>query len=249
MANMTVNLKVWRQAGPKEKGEFRTYTVETDTDTSFLETLDILNEQLVNNHEEPIAFDHDCREGICGMCSLYINGHPHGPATGATTCQLYMRRFKDGETITVEPWRSAAFPVIKDLMVNRNAFDQIQQAGGYVSFNCGGAQDANNLPISKVNADMAMDSATCIGCGACVAACKNGSAMLFVSAKVSQFALLPQGQVERARRARAMVNKMDELGFGNCTNTGACAAECPKNVPLSNIARLNREFIKAKCAD
>lgn len=246
---MTVNLKVWRQAGPKEKGEFRTYTVETDTDTSFLETLDILNEQLVNNHEEPIAFDHDCREGICGMCSLYINGHPHGPATGATTCQLYMRRFKDGETITVEPWRSAAFPVIKDLMVNRNAFDQIQQAGGYVSFNCGGAQDANNLPISKVNADMAMDSATCIGCGACVAACKNGSAMLFVSAKVSQFALLPQGQVERKRRARAMVRKMDELGFGNCTNTGACAAECPKNIPLSNIARLNREYIAAKCSE
>ncbi len=246
---MTVNLKVWRQAGPKEKGEFRTYTVETDTDTSFLETLDILNEQLVNNHEEPIAFDHDCREGICGMCSLYINGHPHGPATGATTCQLYMRRFKDGETITVEPWRSAAFPVIKDLMVNRNAFDQIQQAGGYVSFNCGGAQDANNLPISKVNADMAMDSATCIGCGACVAACKNGSAMLFVSAKVSQFALLPQGQVERKRRARAMVMKMDELGFGNCTNTGACEAECPKCIKISNIARLNREFIKAKCAE
>lgn len=246
---MTVNLKVWRQAGPKEKGEFRTYTVETDTDTSFLETLDILNEQLVNNHEEPIAFDHDCREGICGMCSLYINGHPHGPATGATTCQLYMRRFKDGETITVEPWRSAAFPVIKDLMVNRNAFDQIQQAGGYVSFNCGGAQDANNLPISKVNADMAMDSATCIGCGACVAACKNGSAMLFVSAKVSQFALLPQGQVERKRRARAMVTKMDELGFGNCTNTGACEAECPKCIKISNIARLNREFIKAKCAE
>lgn len=246
---MTVNLKVWRQAGPKEKGEFRTYTVETDTDTSFLETLDILNEQLVNNHEEPIAFDHDCREGICGMCSLYINGHPHGPATGATTCQLYMRRFKDGETITVEPWRSAAFPVIKDLMVNRNAFDQIQQAGGYVSFNCGGAQDANNLPISKVNADMAMDSATCIGCGACVAACKNGSAMLFVSAKVSQFALLPQGQVERKRRARAMVMKMDELGFGNCTNTGACEAECPKCIKISNIARLNREFIKANCAE
>ena len=249
MANMTVNLKVWRQAGPKEKGEFRTYTVETDTDTSFLETLDILNEQLVNNHEEPIAFDHDCREGICGMCSLYINGHPHGPATGATTCQLYMRRFKDGETSTVEPWRSAAFPVIKDLMVNRNAFDQIQQAGGYVSFNCGGAQDANCLPISKVNADMAMDSATCIGCGACVAACKNGSAMLFVSAKVSQFALLPQGQVERKRRARAMVQKMDELGFGNCTNTGACEAECPKCIKISNIARLNREFIKAKCAE
>ena len=249
MSKITVNLKVWRQAGPKEKGEFKTYTVETDTDTSFLETLDILNEQLVNNHEEPIVFDHDCREGICGMCSLYINGHPHGPATGATTCQLYMRRFKDGETITVEPWRSAAFPVIKDLMVDRNAFDKIQQAGGYVSFNCGGAQDANNLPISKINADLAMDAATCIGCGACVAACKNGSAMLFVSAKVSQFALLPQGQVERARRARAMVKKMDELGFGNCTNTGACAAECPKCISLSNIARLNREFIKAKLKD
>ncbi|MDE6190131.1 MAG: succinate dehydrogenase/fumarate reductase iron-sulfur subunit [Muribaculum sp.] len=249
MANITVQLKVWRQAGPKEKGEFKTYTVETDTDTSFLETLDILNEQLVAKHEEPIAFDHDCREGICGMCSLYINGHPHGPATGATTCQLYMRRFHDGEVITVEPWRSAAFPVIKDLMVDRNAFDKIQQAGGYVSFNCGGAQDANCLPISKVNADLAMDAATCIGCGACVAACKNGSAMLFVSAKVSQFALLPQGQVERARRARAMVKKMDELGFGNCTNTGACAAECPKNISLSNIARLNREFIKAKLKD
>ena len=249
MSKITVNLKVWRQAGPKEKGEFKTYTVDTDTDTSFLETLDILNEQLVNNHEEPIVFDHDCREGICGMCSLYINGHPHGPATGATTCQLYMRSFKDGETITVEPWRSAAFPVIKDLMVDRNAFDKIQQAGGYVSFNCGGAQDANNLPISKINADLAMDAATCIGCGACVAACKNGSAMLFVSAKVSQFALLPQGQVERARRARAMVKKMDELGFGNCTNTGACAAECPKCISLSNIARLNREFIKAKLKD
>ncbi len=246
---MTVTLRVWRQAGPKEKGEFKNYTVETDTDTSFLETLDILNEQLVEKKEEPIAFDSDCREGICGMCSLYINGHPHGPATGATTCQLYMRRFKNGETITVEPWRSAAFPVIKDLIVDRNAFDKIQQAGGYVSFNCGGAQDANCLPISKEAADMAMDSATCIGCGACVAACKNGSAMLFVSAKVSQFALLPQGQVERARRARKMVAKMDELGFGNCTNTGACAAECPKNISLSNIARLNREFIKAKCAE
>ncbi len=249
MSQMKVTLRVWRQAGPKAKGEFKNYEVETDTDTSFLETLDILNEQLVEKKEEPIAFDSDCREGICGMCSLYINGHPHGPATGATTCQLYMRRFKDGEVITVEPWRSAAFPVIKDLIVDRNAFDKIQQAGGYVSFNCGGAQDANNIPISKVAADMAMDSATCIGCGACVAACKNGSAMLFVSAKVSQFALLPQGQAERARRARKMVAKMDELGFGNCTNTGACSAECPKNISLSNIARLNREFIKAKCSE
>ena len=249
MATINVKLKIWRQAGPKETGHFEIYDVTTDTDTSFLETLDILNEQLVANKQEPVAFDSDCREGICGMCSLYINGHPHGPATGATTCQLYMRRFHEGETITVEPWRSAAFPVIKDLIVDRNAFDKIQQAGGYVSFNCGGAQDANNLPISKIKADMAMDAATCIGCGACVAACKNGSAMLFVSAKVSQFALLPQGQVERARRARRMVKKMDELGFGNCTNTGACAAECPKNISLSNIARLNREFIKAKFAD
>ena len=249
MAKMTVTLRIWRQAHPKAEGRFENYQVETDTDTSFLETLDILNEQLVEQKQEPVAFDSDCREGICGMCSLYINGHPHGPATGATTCQLYMRRFKDGETITVEPWRSAAFPVIKDLIVDRNAFDKIQQAGGYVSFNCGGAQDANDLPISKEAADMAMDSATCIGCGACVAACKNGSAMLFVSAKVSQFALLPQGQVERVRRARKMVAKMDELGFGNCTNTGACAAECPKNISLSNIARLNREFISAKCKE
>ena len=247
---MRVNLKVWRQAGPKAKGEFKTYmNVETTPDTSFLETLDILNEQLVEQHEEPIVFDHDCREGICGMCSLYINGHPHGPATGATTCQLYMRRFKDGETITVEPWRSAAFPVIKDLMVDRNAFDKIQQAGGYVSFNCGGAQDANDLPISKVNADESMDSASCIGCGACVAACKNGSAMLFVSAKIGQLALLPQGAVEKDRRVRAMVDKMDELGFGNCTNTGACQAECPKSISIAHIARLNREFLSAKFED
>ena len=249
MSKITVNLKVWRQAGPKEKGEFKTYTVETDTDTSFLETLDILNEQLISNREEPIVFDHDCREGICGMCSLYINGHPHGPVQGITTCQLHMRKFKDGDEITIEPWRSAAFPVIRDLMVDRHAFDKIQQAGGYVSFNCGGAPDANNLPISKEIADEAMDSATCIGCGACVAACKNGSAMLFVSAKVSQFALLPQGQVERKRRARAMVRKMDELGFGNCTNTGACSAECPKQIKLYNIGRMNRSFIAAKCKE
>ena len=242
-------LKVWRQANPKAQGSFKTYEVESTPDTSFLETLDILNESLVEKGEEPVAFDHDCREGICGICSLYVNGHPHGPATGATTCQLYMRRFVPGETITVEPWRSAAFPVIKDLIVDRNAFDKIQQAGGYVSFNCGRAQDANALPISKVAADEAMDSASCIGCGACVAACKNGSAMLFVSAKVSQFALLPQGQVEAKARVKAMVAKMDELGFGNCTNTGACAAECPKNIKLSNIARLNREFLCAKVSD
>ena len=248
--NINVKVKAWRQANAKAKGEFKTYEVnEISTDTSFLEMLDILNEQLVEKGEEPIAFDHDCREGICGMCSLYVNGHPHGPATGATTCQLYMRRFKDGETITVEPWRSAAFPVIKDLIVDREAFEKIQQAGGYTSINCGGAQDANAIPISKVAADEAMDSASCIGCGACVAACKNGSAMLFVSAKVSQFALLPQGQVEAARRAKAMVAKMDELGFGNCTNTGACAAECPKNIKLSNIARMNREYICAKLRD
>ena len=246
---MNVKLKIWRQAGPKEKGGFVTYDVETTEDTSFLETLDILNESLVEKGEEPVAFDHDCREGICGMCSLYVNGHPHGPATGATTCQLYMRRFAEGETITVEPWRSAAFPVIKDLIVDRNAFDKIQQAGGYVSFNCGGAQDANAVPISKVAADEAMDSASCIGCGACVAACKNGSAMLFVSSKVSQLALLPQGRPEAAKRAKAMVMKMEELGFGNCTNTRACEAECPKNESIANIARLNREFIKAKLAD
>ncbi|MBQ9466577.1 MAG: succinate dehydrogenase/fumarate reductase iron-sulfur subunit [Muribaculaceae bacterium] len=247
---ISFNIKVWRQAGPKEQGRFEVYQMQDiPTDTSFLEMLDILNEQLIEQGKEPIAFDHDCREGICGMCSLYINGHPHGPATGATTCQLYMRRFHDGETITVEPWRSAAFPVIRDLMVNRNAFDQIQQAGGYVSFNTGGAQDANALPISKVDADEAMDSASCIGCGACVAACKNGSAMLFVSAKVSQFALLPQGKPEAARRVKAMLQKMDELGFGNCTNTGACAAECPKQIKLSNISRLNREYICAKLAD
>ena len=244
---MKFTLKVWRQKNAKAKGRFETYRVDgISPDTSFLEMLDILNNNLIEEGKEPVAFDHDCREGICGMCSLYINGHPHGPVQGITTCQLHMRKFKNEDTITIEPWRSAAFPVVRDLMVDRNAFDKIQQAGGYVSFNCGGAPDANATPISKEVADTAMDSATCIGCGACVAACKNGSAMLFVSAKVSQFALLPQGQVERARRARAMVAKMDELGFGNCTNTGACAAECPKSISLSNIARLNREYLCAK---
>ena len=201
--------------------------------------LDILNERLVSEGKEPIVFDHDCREGICGMCSLYVNGHPHGPATGATTCQLYMRRFNDGETITIEPWRSAGFPVIRDLMVDRYAYDKIIQAGGFVSVNTGGVPDANAIPISKADADLAMDAA----------ACKNGSAMLFVSAKVSQLALLPQGKVEAARRAKAMVAKMDELGFGNCTNTRACEMECPKNISVSNIARLNREFISAKLQD
>lgn len=248
--NISFTLKIWRQRGPKEKGEFKTYPMkDIPGDTSFLEMLDILNEELVEKGEEPIVFDHDCREGICGMCSLYINGHPHGPATGATTCQIYMRRFHDGETITVEPWRSAGFPIIRDLMVDRSAYDKIMQAGGYVSINTGGIPDANCIPISKKVADEAMDAAACIGCGACVAACKNGSAMLFVSAKVSQLALLPQGKVEAARRVKAMLGKMDELGFGNCTNTRACEAECPKCVSISNIARLNREFIKAKLKD
>ena len=248
--NISFKLKVWRQRGPKAKGKFEIYEMkDIPGDTSFLEMLDILNEKLVNENKEPVAFDHDCREGICGMCSLYVNGHPHGPATGATTCQLYMRRFKDGDTITVEPWRSAGFPVIRDLMVDRTAFDKIQQAGGYVSINTGGMPDANAIPIGKDIAEEAMDAAACIGCGACVAACKNGSAMLFVSAKVSQFALLPQGKVEAAKRVKAMVAKMDELGFGNCTNTRACEAECPKCVSISNIARLNREFIKAKLKD
>ena len=247
---INITLKVWRQASPKAKGAFETYQLENiSTDSSFLEMLDILNEKLVSERKEPIVFDHDCREGICGMCSLYINGHPHGPDEDVTTCQLHMRKFKDGETITVEPWRSAAFPVLRDLMVNRKAFDQIIQAGGYVSVNTGGVPDANAIPISKIDADEAMDAASCIGCGACVAACKNGSAMLFVSAKVSQLALLPQGKVEAAARAKAMVAKMDELGFGNCTNTRACEAECPKNISISNIARLNREFIKAKLKD
>jgi len=247
---INITLRVWRQAGPKAKGGFQTYKLENvSTDSSFLEMLDILNEKLISERKEPVAFDHFCREGICGMCSLYINGHPHGPDTSITTCQLHMRKFKDGEVITVEPWRSAAFPVIKDLIVDRRAYDKIIQAGGFISVNTGGVPDANSIPIPKAKADEAMDAASCIGCGACAAACKNGSAMLFVAAKVSQLALLPQGRVEAAKRAKAMVAKMDELGFGNCTNTGACAAECPKNVSLSNIARLNREFICAKFQD
>ncbi len=247
---INITLKIWRQRGPKEKGAFKEYALNgISTDSSFLEMLDILNEQLINKGEEPVVFDHDCREGICGMCSLYINGHPHGPDEDVTTCQLHMRKFNDGDVITIEPWRSAGFPVIRDLMVDRGAFDKIIQAGGYVSVNTGGVPDANAIPIPKADADEAMDSASCIGCGACVAACKNGSAMLFVSAKVSQLALLPQGRVEAAARAKAMLAKMDELGFGNCTNTGACEAECPKSVSISNIARLNREFIKAKLKD
>ncbi|MBR4349998.1 MAG: succinate dehydrogenase/fumarate reductase iron-sulfur subunit, partial [Bacteroidales bacterium] len=234
----------------KEQGHFETYSLQNiSPNSSFLEMMDVLNEQLINEGKEPVAFDHDCREGICGMCSMYINGEAHGPDDHVTTCQLHMRKFKDGDTITVEPWRSAGFPVIKDLIVDRSAFDKIMQAGGFVSVNTGGVPDGNAIPIPKPNADEAMDAASCIGCGACVATCKNGSAMLFVSAKVSQLALLPQGKVEAARRAKAMVAKMDELGFGNCTNTGACEAECPKGVSITNIARLNREFLCAKFAD
>jgi len=247
---INITLKVWRQRGPKTKGAFEFYKLDgVSTDSSFLEMLDMLNEQLVNSGKEPVVFDHDCREGICGMCSLYINGHPHGPDEDITTCQLHMRKFKDGETITIEPWRSHGFPVIRDLMVDRTAFDKIMQAGGYISVNTGGSAEANAILIPKRIADEAMDSASCIGCGACVAACKNGSAMLFVSAKVSQLAMLPQGKAEGSRRAKAMVAKMDELGFGNCTNTGACEAECPKNISITNIARLNREFLSAKFKD
>ena len=248
--NISFTLKVWRQKGPKAKGYFETHQMkDVSTDTSFLEMLDILNEQIINDGGEPIVFGHDWREGICGMCSLYIDGHPHGPATGVTTCQMYVRRFKDGDTVTVEPWRSAGFPVIRDLMVDGTAFDKIMQSGGYVSVNTGAPQDANAILIPQPVAEEAMDAAACVGCGACVAACKNGSAMLFVSAKVSQLNLLPQGKIEASRRAKAMLSKMDELGFGNCTNTRACEAECPKNISISNIARLNRDFIIAKLKD
>ena len=248
--SINIKVKVWRQAGPKVKGMFETYELNNiSTDASFLEMIDILNEKLVQERKEPIAFDHDCREGICGMCSLYINGHPHGPDQAITTCQLHMRKFHDGETITIEPWRSRAFPVIKDLIVDRNAYDKIMQAGGYVNVNTGGVPDANAIPIPKPVADEAMDAASCIGCGACAAACKNGSAMLFVAAKVSQLTLLPQGKIEKAARAKAMVAKMDELGFGNCTNTGACEAECPKSISITHIARLNRQYIGAKFKD
>ncbi|MCD8175952.1 MAG: succinate dehydrogenase/fumarate reductase iron-sulfur subunit [Tannerellaceae bacterium] len=248
--NINITVKVWRQKDRKTKGGFESYQLEgISQGSSFLEMLDILNEKLVNEGKEPVFFDHDCREGICGMCSLYIDGHPHGPDESITTCQLHMRKFDDGATITIEPWRSAGFPVIRDLVVDRTAYDKIIQAGGFVSVNTGGVPDGNTIPIPKKDADLAMDAAACIGCGACAAACKNGSAMLFVSAKVSQLALLPQGRVEAARRAKAMVAKMDELGFGNCTNTRACEAECPKDISISNIARLNREFIKAKLQD
>lgn len=248
--DINIKVKIWRQQSPKDRGHFETYGVNSVSQgSSFLEMLDILNEKLIAEGKEPLVFDHDCREGICGICSLYINGHPHGPDDDITTCQLHMRSFSDGDTITVEPFRSNAFPVIKDLIVDRTAFDKIIQAGGYISVNTGGAPEANSIPISHQEAEMSMDAAACIGCGACVAACKNGSAMLFVAAKVSQFALLPQGRIEAAKRAKSMVAKMDELGFGNCTNTGACEVECPKNISISNIARLNREFLKAKLKD
>ncbi len=243
---MDLTLEIWRQESPKAKGRFETYKVQNiSSDCSFLEMLDILNESLIDKIQSPINFDHDCREGICGMCSLYINGRPHGPDDDVTTCQLHMRKFKDGDTITIEPWRSKAFPVIKDLMINRNAFDQIIQAGGYISVTTGGVPDANSIPVNRNDAELAMDAAACIGCGACVAACKNASAMLFVAAKVSQFALLPQGKIEAKDRVKAMVAKMDELGFGNCTNTYACEAECPKGISVSNIARMNREYLCA----
>ncbi|MEB2784842.1 succinate dehydrogenase/fumarate reductase iron-sulfur subunit [Algoriphagus persicinus] len=242
---MKLTLKIWRQKNASDKGGFVTYPIDgISTDMSFLEMMDVLNEELAIKGEDPVHFDHDCREGICGMCSLYINGHPHGPQQ-TTTCQLHMRSFSDGDTITIEPWRAAAFPVVKDLVVDRGAFDRIIQAGGYVSVNTGGVPDANEIPIPKRIADEAFDSATCIGCGACVAACKNASAMLFTSAKISQLALLPQGQVERMSRAEKMVAQMDEEGFGACTNTGACEAECPKGISLTNIARMNREYFSA----
>ncbi len=248
MSEKTLNLtlKVWRQDGPEDKGRMETYQVsDVSTGSSFLEMMDMLNEQLIAEGKEPIAFDHDCREGICGTCSLYINGEAHGPGRRMTTCQLHMRKFNDGETIYVEPWRAKAFPVIKDLVVDRSAFDRVMAAGGFISVNTSGnTQDANAIPIEKHNADDAMDAAACIGCGACVASCKNASAMLFVSAKVSQFALLPQGQVETKERAQNMVKQMDEEGFGNCTNTGACEVECPKGISLDNIARMNREYLK-----
>lgn len=248
--DMTIKLKVWKQKNATSNGHLENYTVDhVSPDMSFLEMFDVLNEQLVQDNKEPIAFDHDCREGICGMCSMYINGQPHGPLKGVTTCQLHMRSFKDGDTIVVEPWRASAFPVIKDLVVDRTSMDRVIASGGFVSVNTGNAQDANNLPIGKDKADMAFAAAACIGCGACVAACKNASAMLFVSAKVSQLALLPQGQPEREARALNMVAQMDSEGFGACTNTGACAAECPKEISLDNIARLNREFLGASISN
>ncbi|WP_285010339.1 succinate dehydrogenase/fumarate reductase iron-sulfur subunit [Pedobacter faecalis] len=245
--NMNLTLKIWRQKNNKAKGQLVDYKVsDVSPDMSFLEMFDVLNEDLIAKGEEPVVFDHDCREGICGACSMFINGRPHGPKEGVTTCQLHMRSFKDGDTIVVEPWRAKAFPVIKDLMVDRSAFDRIIASGGFISVNTGNAQDANAIPIPKSQADAAFEAAACIACGACVATCKNASAMLFVSAKISQLALLPQGQPERYRRVQSMVAQMDAEGFGNCTNTGACEVECPKGISLENIARMNRDFYSAK---
>jgi succinate dehydrogenase / fumarate reductase, iron-sulfur subunit len=244
---MDLKLKIWRQKSASERGKFVDYDLTNiSPDSSFLEMLDVLNEQLISKGMEPVVFDHDCREGICGTCGMYINGRPHGPDNLVTVCQLHMRKFNDGDTIVIEPFRARAFPVIRDLMVDRSAFDALIQEGGYISVATGSAPDANAIPVKKEHADLAMDAAACIGCGACVAACKNASAMLFVSAKVSHLTLLPQGKIEAKKRVEEMVAKMDALGFGNCTNTGACEAECPKGIKLTNISRLNREYYKAK---
>lgn len=245
--NINLTLKVWRQKGPEDKGKLETYDVQNiSTDMSFLEMLDVVNEQLTLTGQEPIAFDHDCREGICGMCGAVVNGRPHGPEKSTTLCQLHMRHFSDGDTIVIEPWRARAFKVIKDLVVDRGALDRLIQAGGYVSVNTGGAPDANAIPVPQESAELAFDAAACIGCGACVAACPNASAMLFVGAKVSHLALLPQGRPEAAQRATSMIREMDQLGFGNCTNERECEAECPKEISITNIARLNREYFKAR---
>jgi succinate dehydrogenase / fumarate reductase, iron-sulfur subunit len=244
--NISLKLKIWRQKNKSDRGGFEIYDMPVvSTHMSFLEMMDVLNEKLIHEGKDPVAFDHDCREGICGMCSMYINGRAHGPLKGTTTCQLHMRHFSDGETITIEPWRASAFPIIKDLVVDRSSFEKIMQAGGYISVNTGNAPDANSVPVEKAKADEAFDAAACIGCGACVATCKNASAMLFLSAKVSQLALLPQGDPERRERVLRMVRTHDEEGFGTCTNTGACEVECPKEISLAHIARLNREYVRA----
>ena len=243
---MNIKLKVWRQLNSDTKGSFYSYDVENVLeDMSFFEMLDMLNNELIQKNESPIAFDHDCREGICGTCGVVINGRAHGPLNGVTTCQLHMRSFNDGDTLIVEPWRAKSFPIVKDLVVNRSSFDRIMESGGYISVKTGGAPDANAMPIFKDNADEAFDSATCIGCGACVAACKNSSAMLFVGAKINQYAQLPQGQVEHSKRVQNMVSKMDSEGFGSCTNTGACEADCPKEISIDNIVKLNKEYLKS----
>ena len=243
---MNIKLKVWRQLNSDTNGSFYTYDVENVLeDMSFFEMLDMLNNELIQKNESPIAFDHDCREGICGTCGVVINGRAHGPLNGVTTCQLHMRSFNDGDTLIVEPWRAKSFPIVKDLVVNRSSFDRIMESGGYISVKTGGAPDANAMPIFKDSADEAFDSATCIGCGACVAACKNSSAMLFVGAKINQYAQLPQGQVEHSKRVQNMVSKMDSEGFGSCTNTGACEADCPKEISIDNIVKLNKEYLKS----